>query len=200
MAVNGIELAVGQRWCTERRGEVEIIAAPHSGVWTARGVNQLAGMPTYAVRSNGACVDSPATCNGWNLVSLAVSTPQPIQLNPTEAQMAALSEALAASPAGILEPVPEAEYTGGSVSYYQLEITNPTTPGRAPYTVECNDVIEALGLTFAEGNVLKALWRRKAAARLGLRKKGYTDGLYDAEKMAFFSDRVLQQEKHEVSK
>ena len=88
----------------------------------------------------------------------------------------------------------EAEYTGGSVSYYTVEIENPTTEGRAPYTAECNDIIEALGLNFAEGNALKALWRR-GAARKGLAKRGYDEGLYDAEKVAFFGKRLVAQEK-----
>jgi len=85
------------------------------------------------------------------------------------------------------------EHTGFSVNYYQLPISHPTTPGRKPYTVECNDVIEALGMSYAEGNVLKALWRR-CAARQGQSKRGYTDGKYDAEKMVFFSQRVLDDE------
>lgn len=85
------------------------------------------------------------------------------------------------------------EYTGFSVSYYQLPINHPTTPGREPYVVECNDVIEALGMSYAEGNVFKALWR-KCAARQGKSKRGYTDGKYDAEKMVFFSQRVLDDE------
>lgn len=87
---------------------------------------------------------------------------------------------------------PTAEYTGASVSYYKVEIPKPTSGG-APYVAECNDIIEALGLNYAEGNVLKALWRR-AAARQGKVKKGYTDGLYDAEKVVFFANRVLVQE------
>lgn len=87
------------------------------------------------------------------------------------------------------------EYTGGSVSYYQLPIQNPTTSGREPYTAECNDIIEALGMNYAEGNAFKALWRRAAARTLGLTKVGYTDGLYDAEKVVFFGQRLVKQEK-----
>lgn len=86
------------------------------------------------------------------------------------------------------------EYTGGSVSYYTVHIKSPTTPGRAPYDAECNDVIEALGMNFAEGNAFKALWRR-AAARNGVAKRGYDEGLYDAEKVEFFGARLVAQEK-----
>ena len=39
----------------------------------------------------------------------------------------------------------------------------------------------------------KALWRR-AAARLGKSKRGYTDGLYDAEKVEFYGKRLVELE------
>lgn len=67
------------------------------------------------------------------------------------------------------------------------------TSGGLPYTVECNDVIEALNLSFAEGNILKALWRI-AAERKGEGKPG-NPPMYDAEKVKFFGDRVLAQAK-----
>lgn len=98
-------------------------------------------------------------------------------------------------PTEVIQP---AEYTGGSVSYYSVSILAPTTEGRPPYIAECNDIIEALGLNYAEGNVLKAIWRR-AAARKGLLKKGYSDGLYDAEKVEFFGARLVAQEKAAVA-
>lgn len=88
-------------------------------------------------------------------------------------------------------PPKPAEYTGGSVSYYKVAIERPTTAA-APYTAECNDIIEALGMTYAEGNVFKAIWRM-CAARKGLGKKGYVDGLYDAEKVVFFGERLVKQ-------
>ena len=87
------------------------------------------------------------------------------------------------------------EYTGGSVSYYTVSIDHPTTPGLPRYVAECNDIIEALGMNYAEGNAFKALWRRAAARNLGLSKRGYTDGLYDAEKVVFFGSRLVAQEK-----
>lgn len=87
------------------------------------------------------------------------------------------------------------EYTGGSVSYYTVEIQRPTNPTASHYRAECNDIIEALGMNYAEGNAFKALWRRAAARNLGLAKRGYTDGLYDAEKVVFFGSRLVAQEK-----
>ena len=85
------------------------------------------------------------------------------------------------------------EYTGGSVSYYTVTVEKPTILPK-PYTVECNDIIEALEMTFAEGNAFKAIWRL-CAARLGKAKDGYRDGLYDAEKVVFFGRRMVEQAK-----
>jgi hypothetical protein len=86
------------------------------------------------------------------------------------------------------------EYTGGSVGYYQVRITAPVSGGDV-YTAECNDIIEALGMNYAEGNAFKAIWRRCAARTLGKAKAGYKDGLYDAEKVVFFGERMVAQEK-----
>lgn len=90
------------------------------------------------------------------------------------------------------EYVNSPEYTGSSVSYYRVNVDNPTTL-KEPYHAECNDIIEALGMTFAEGNAFKAIWRR-CAARQGKVKQGYTDGLYDAEKVVFFGQRMVEME------
>lgn len=87
------------------------------------------------------------------------------------------------------------EYTGGSVSYYRVQITNPTSNSDA-YQAECNDIIEALGMNYAEGNAFKAIWRKCAARTLGKAKAGYEDGLYDAEKVVFFGQRMVSQEKY----
>lgn len=83
--------------------------------------------------------------------------------------------------------------TGGSSDYYKVLIDCPTSGGE-PYFVECNDVIEALGMTFAEGNVLKAVWR-VAAARKGNGKPGNTE-LYDSEKIVFFGQRMVAKASH----
>lgn len=83
-------------------------------------------------------------------------------------------------------------YTGGSVDYYRVHIKRPTSGGYA-YIAECNDIIEALGMNYAEGNVFKAIWRSCAARTLGLSKRGYQDGLYDAQKVVFFGKRMVAQ-------
>jgi hypothetical protein len=88
-----------------------------------------------------------------------------------------------------------AEHTGNSVSYYDVTIsqwTNPDHQEDHPVTVSCNDIIEALGMNYAQANVFKAQWRI-AAAKQGKLKKG-NNTVYDAEKSCFFSDRVLVQE------
>ena len=87
-------------------------------------------------------------------------------------------------------------YTGGSSDYYQVTVKSTTTPNRPEYIAECNDIIEALGMNFAEGNAFKALWRRAAQRTLGLRKAGAKDdGLYDAEKVEFFGKRLVAMSK-----
>lgn len=83
--------------------------------------------------------------------------------------------------------------TGGSSNYYKLHIEHPMGD-KEPFDVECNEIIEALNMNFAEGNAFKALWRR-AAARLGNGKPG-TSSLYDAEKVEFFGARLVEQSKN----
>ena len=81
------------------------------------------------------------------------------------------------------------EYTGSSSNYYKVFVKNPTTLPSS-YEAECNDLIEALQMTFAEGNAFKGIWR-KAKARQGVKKKGYDNGVYDSEKVVFFGERML---------
>jgi len=94
------------------------------------------------------------------------------------------------------KPQAAPEKSGGSVNYYQVSITQPTTEGRPAYIAECNDIIEALGMDFAEGNQFKAIWRSCAERTLGKKKAG-GDSVYDAEKSVFFSARTLIKRKAE---
>lgn len=56
-------------------------------------------------------------------------------------------------------PEPAAQQkTGGSVDYYKCHVADPISKGE-PYTAESIDIIEALGMTFAEGEAFKAIWR-----------------------------------------
>jgi hypothetical protein len=86
------------------------------------------------------------------------------------------------------------EYSGGKTNYYMVDVISPVDQRSDPYTAECQDIIETLGMDFNEGNAFKALWRR-AAARLGKSKRGYTDGLYDAEKVEFYGKRLVELER-----
>lgn len=87
------------------------------------------------------------------------------------------------------------EYTGKSVSYYSVDVLAPINKDADPYTAECIDIIEALGMDYAEGNAFKAIWRKCAARTLGKQKRGYTDGLYDAEKVEFYGGRMVALEQ-----
>jgi len=79
--------------------------------------------------------------------------------------------------------------TGGSNDYYALEVRN-TLDGREAFTVQCLEIIETLGMTFAEGEAFKAIWRTCAARTLGKEKPGNT-ALYDAEKVQFYGGRIV---------
>jgi hypothetical protein len=86
-----------------------------------------------------------------------------------------------------------APLTGGDSPYYVAHIDDPSQEEQAPYNAECTDIIEALDMNFAEGCAFKALWRM-AAKRLGGGKPG-TTRLYDAEKVTYYGERLVVQEK-----
>lgn len=87
--------------------------------------------------------------------------------------------------------------TGGNVNYYLVEVAHPKR--LEPYIAECEDIIEALGMTFSEGCEFKALWRSCAARTLGLLKPGHEeDGVYDAEKMVHYATRSLNLRKRKA--
>jgi hypothetical protein len=101
--------------------------------------------------------------------------------------------------AGIKPTDPRMEFSGNDVNYYLLEIKDPKR--LAPYTAECEDIIEALGMTFAEGNVLKALWRSCNMRVHGHGKRGQdAAGAYDGDKIAYYGKRIQAQRKRELDK
>ena len=92
---------------------------------------------------------------------------------------------------------PETKLTGGRVNYYLCNVPHPQREEEQPaYQAECEDIIQALGMTFDEGCLFKALWR-SAAARQGNGKPGSSD-IYDGEKMVHYAGRVLRHRKHEA--
>lgn len=79
------------------------------------------------------------------------------------------------------------ENSGGSCDYYKVYIPHPTT-AKEPYIAECNDVIEELGMTYAESNMFKEIWRSAAARTLGKLKEGH-NAARGADKIVFFAER-----------
>lgn len=93
--------------------------------------------------------------------------------------------------------------TGGSVDYYTCSVAQARTiDGRPGYDAQCLEIIETLGMSFAEGEAFKAIWRSCAARTLG-KVKADCDALYNAEKVAFYGQRMVVeaglQEKAPVS-
>lgn len=82
----------------------------------------------------------------------------------------------------------QAENSGGSCDYYRVLIEYPTTEDQEKYIAECNDVIEALDMTYAEANMFKEIWRTAAARTLGKLKEGH-DVIRGADKVEFFAVR-----------
>jgi hypothetical protein len=87
----------------------------------------------------------------------------------------------------------EPKLTGGSSSYYTVTVDRPTSGG-APYVAECNDIIEALNMEYDVANAFKAAWRI-AALRQGKGKPGQDNPTYDAEKVVFFGNRIIERSK-----
>lgn len=98
----------------------------------------------------------------------------------------------------IPSPLREAEQktqqkTGGSVDYYKCHVADPISGG-PKYTAESIDIIEALGMTFAEGEAFKAIWRT-CTGRMGGAVKADNKALYNAEKVEFFGARMVRAAK-----
>lgn len=88
----------------------------------------------------------------------------------------------------------EKQKTGGSVDYYKCHVADPIDPTSQPYTAESIDIIEALGMTFAEGEAFKAIWRT-CTGRMGGAVKADNKALYNAEKVEFFGARMVRAAK-----
>lgn len=81
----------------------------------------------------------------------------------------------------------KATLSGGSCNYYMVRVEKPTTLSE-PYTVECNDLIESLGLSFKEANIVKEIFRTANERTHGNGKDGNTPKRA-AEKILFFAIR-----------
>ena len=88
--------------------------------------------------------------------------------------------------------------SGGKLTgdhYYRVKVEGPMSAELAPYVAECADIIEALGMTFNEGEAFKAIWRL-AASRQGRGKPG-NKAQYDADKAAHYGQRIAACVKRE---
>jgi len=94
----------------------------------------------------------------------------------------------------MLNPLKAQQKTGGSVDYYKCHVADPIDPNAKPYTAESIDIIEALGMTFAEGEAFKAIWRT-CTGRMGGAVKADNKALYNAEKVEFFGARMVRAAK-----
>ena len=86
-----------------------------------------------------------------------------------------------------------AKLSGGLNNWYVVPVKHPQRKEQEPYQAECEDIIQALGMTFDEGCAFKALWRN-AAARMGNGKPG-NKALYDCEKLVHYANRILTKER-----
>ena len=83
--------------------------------------------------------------------------------------------------------------SGGLNNWYVVPVKKPQRVEQEPYQAECEDIIQALGMTFDEGCAFKALWRN-AAARMGNGKPG-NSSVYDCEKLVHYANRILAKER-----
>lgn len=88
------------------------------------------------------------------------------------------------------------ESSGGDNDYWLLHIPDPKRLD--PYTVECEDIIEALEMTFQEGEAFKALFR-KCKIRLGDGKPGDSE-LRCSEKVHHFGGRMVAMDTRKLNK
>lgn len=96
---------------------------------------------------------------------------------------------------GLEEEVPHADRdTGTDCDHYLVRVPDPKRLD--PYTAECEDIIEALDMSFQEGEAFKALWR-KCTDRLGYGKPG-DNALRNAVKIAHYSDRMVAMEQRRL--
>lgn len=92
----------------------------------------------------------------------------------------------------LVEPVPpKKEISGGRVNYYLVKVDNPQREDQVPYQAECEDIIEALGLNFDEGNIFKEIWRTANERTHGVGKVGNSP-LRGAQKIVHYANRILK--------
>ncbi|UPW35936.1 putative nucelotide kinase [Pseudomonas phage EM] len=86
--------------------------------------------------------------------------------------------------------------SGRSSNYYMVEVKTVTTKFNRSYFAECNDLIRALKMSFAQGNIFKAIWRFCASENLG-KAKANNEAIRDLEKIIFFAEQEIARLKEE---
>lgn len=215
MAVNGIEIEVGQVWRTRGGQLANVVDNDLHPLWPwdIRIVDDR--VDTRSVTNDG--FEMNKDDKGENdLVELVQAKPHPFADIIKEVFSAGNVDQQGIRESTVLrdgEPVKfhwidprkdlseyeaaaRLEASGGGklerkANYYQVDIVRPVDPESEPYLAECADIIEALNMTFNEGEAFKALWRL-AAARQGKTKAG-GNPVYDADKVAHYGARTAAQ-------
>lgn len=98
------------------------------------------------------------------------------------------------TPVAPAKPAPKDTSSGGDNDYWLIPIPHPKR--LEPCTVETEDIIEALGMSFQEGEAFKAIIR-KCKLRMGEGKPGDTE-IRNAEKVAHFGGRMVAIEQRKL--
>jgi len=95
---------------------------------------------------------------------------------------------------------PGEESQASQCNYYQVLVARPQNPDQngVPYILNCEDMIQALEMTFDEGCETKSLFRR-CRARQGFAKAEST-AVRDAAKAVHYAKRILAYEESKVNK
>lgn len=169
MAVNGVEIKVGQKWRT-RGGGVATVTKRFDAAQHYPWEGEIDALDASWTKWGKEWVSSEGP---GDLIELIEDAPQAQPLHV---------ESIVASGGGKL---------ARATNYYQVEVATPIDPTSTPYVAECADIIEALNMTFNEGEAFKAIWRL-AAARQGRGKPGNKPE-YDADKAAHYGARIAAQ-------
>jgi hypothetical protein len=90
-----------------------------------------------------------------------------------------------------VNPVSQKESSGLRVNYYLVQVDYPQREEQPPYQAECEDIIDALGLTPDEANIFKEIWRTANERTHGKGKEGNTP-LRATQKLVHYSGRLLK--------
>lgn len=90
-----------------------------------------------------------------------------------------------------MNPASQKESSGLRVNYYLVQVDHPQREEQPAYQAECEDIIDALGLTFDEANIFKEIWRIANERTHGKGKEG-NNPLRAAQKLVHYAGRILK--------